>query len=178
VPGLDLGGAVLSARQAGLLRAGGGHAMAAGFTAEAAQLAAFHDHLEERLAAARTLPERAELVLDGALAVRGATPELVERIAALGPFGAGHEEPVVAVGAARVVKASRVGREGKTVRAFLAGEAGGRLKAICFRAGEGPLADALLHGEGRPLHLAGALRLESWNGEAGVQLLVQDAASA
>jgi single-stranded-DNA-specific exonuclease len=178
VPGLDLGAAVLAARQAGLLRAGGGHVMAAGFTAEAKHLAAFHDHLEERLSAARRLPERAELVLDGALAVRGATPELVERISALGPFGAGHEEPVVAVGAARVVKASRVGREGKTVRAFLAGEAGGRLKAICFRAGEGPLAEALLRGEGRPLHLAGALRLESWNGEATVQLLVQDAAPA
>ena len=32
VPGLDLGAAVIAARQAGLLETGGGHAMAAGFS--------------------------------------------------------------------------------------------------------------------------------------------------
>jgi single-stranded-DNA-specific exonuclease len=178
VPGLDLGAAVLAARQAGLLLAGGGHAMAAGFTAEAGRLDALHAHLEERLAAARALPGKAELLLDGALEVAAATPALAERIASLGPFGAGHDEPLVAVRAARVVKASRVGREGTTVRAFLEGEGGGRLKAISFRAAEGPLGEALLRAGAGPLHLCGVLRAENWNDRLSAQLLVQDAAPA
>ena len=62
----------------------------------------------------------------------------------LAPFGAGNDEPAFALSRARVVKSGRVGKEGATIRAFLEGEDGGRLKAICFRAKEGPLAEALL----------------------------------
>ena len=40
---------------------------------------------------------------------------------------------------------------------------GARLKGMLFRAGEGPLAAALLE-RGAPLHVAGHLRAEAWNG--------------
>jgi single-stranded-DNA-specific exonuclease len=74
-----------------------------------------------------------------------------------------------------VVRADRVGKDGGTVRAFLEGEGGGpRLKAICFRAKDGPLAQALLGGG--TLHLAGHLRAESWNDNVTACLHVVDAA--
>lgn len=177
VPGLDLGAAILAARQAGMLVAGGGHAMAAGFTIEATRLHALHALLDEHLAAARDLPDVAPMTLDGALTVRAATTELAERIGTLGPFGAGHEEPILALTRARVVKATRVGREGSTIRTFLEGEDGGRLKAVCFRAGEGPLA-AALDAPGRALNLCGTLRAEHWQGTLSVGFQIQDAASA
>ena len=176
VPGLDLGAAVIAARQHGLLVAGGGHAMAAGFTLDPARLDAFHAHLDERLAAARHLPGVAELVLEGALHLRGATPELAKQVERLAPFGAGNEEPGFAIARARVVKASRVGKEGATVRAFLEGEDGGRLKAVCFRAKDGPLAEALLAPGQGPLAMAGHLRVDRWNDQEGVSLHVLDAA--
>ncbi len=163
VPGLDLGAAVIAARQLGLVRFGGGHAMAAGFTAEPARLDAFHAHLDARLEAARHLPGVAELVLEGALHARGATADLARQVGRLSPFGSGNEEPVFAIARTRVVKASRVGKEGATVRAFLEGEDGGRLKAVCFRAKDGPLADALLAPGQGPWTVAGHLRLDSWN---------------
>ena len=56
VPGVDLGRAVMAARQAGLLLTGGGHAAAAGFSLEASRLAEFHAFLDERLAHAAALP--------------------------------------------------------------------------------------------------------------------------
>ncbi|MFL1462031.1 single-stranded-DNA-specific exonuclease RecJ [Roseococcus sp. DSY-14] len=176
VPGLDLGAAVIAARQMGLLRFGGGHAMAAGFTAEPGRLDEFHAHLDERLAAARDLPGVAELVVEGALHLRGATAELAHQVARLSPFGAGNEEPAFVIARARVVKAGRVGKEGATVRAFLEGEDGGRLKAVCFRAKEGPLAEALLATGQGPLAVAGHLRLDSWNGEDTPCLHLLDAA--
>ena len=77
---------------------------------------------------------------------------------------------------ARVVRADRVGKDGNTVRAFLEGEGGGRLKAICFRAKEGPLAQALLNSGGAPLHLCGPLRAERWNDAVTACLHVVDAA--
>ncbi len=176
VPGLDLGAAIIAARQSGMLIAGGGHAMAAGFTIESHRLPELHAHLNERLAAARDLPGAAEQVLEGAITVRGATAELAEGIGRLAPFGAGNEEPAFGISRARVVKAGRVGKEGATIRAFLEGEDGGRLKAICFRAKEGPLAEALLAQGGAPLMLAGHLRAEVWNEQTSASFFVTDAA--
>ena len=61
--GLDLGAAVIAARQAGILETGGGHAMAAGFAlAGGTHRIDFHAFLDERLAAATALPDAADLI--------------------------------------------------------------------------------------------------------------------
>jgi single-stranded-DNA-specific exonuclease len=179
VPGIDLGAAVIAARQAGLLATGGGHPMAAGFSLRADGLAAFQAFLDERLAAAASLPSAADLLVEGALAVSGATQDLAAQVARLAPFGAGNEEPVFVLHRARVVRADRVGREGTTIRSFIEGEGGGpRLKAMLFRGREGALAEWLLGRSGVPVHLAGQLRLEEWNGATGVGFAILDAAVA
>ncbi len=178
VPGLDLGSAVIAARQAGLLATGGGHAMAAGFGLPAAGLAAFHAFLDERLAAARALPSAADLMVEGAVAVAGCSLELAGQLARVAPFGPGNEEPTLVLSRARVVRADRVGKEGATVRAFLEGEGGGRVKAVMFRAKEGKVADALLARDSAPLHVAGHLRAEEWNGTTSVSFIIADAAPA
>ncbi|MDB5374758.1 MAG: recJ [Belnapia sp.] len=178
VPGLDLGAAVIAARQAGLLETGGGHAMAAGFSFLTGRQAELHAFLNERLALAGGLPGAADLLVEGSMAVPAATADLARQVERLAPFGAGNEEPVFALPRARVVRADRLGKEGNTIRAFVEGEAGGRLKAICFRAKEGPLAEALLTRNAGQLHLCGQLRAERWNDEVTVCLHVQDAAPA
>jgi single-stranded-DNA-specific exonuclease len=175
VPGVDLGAAIIAARQSGLLETGGGHAMAAGFSFRAVRAAEVHDWLDERLSHAAGLPSAADLAVEGTLGVHGATVPVAQEVGRLAPFGAGNEEPVFVLSRARVVRADRVGKEGNSVRAFLEGEGGGpRLKAICFRAKEGPLAQALLGGG--VMHLAGHLRAESWNDTTTACLHVVDAA--
>lgn len=177
VPGIDLGAAVIAARQLGLLEAGGGHAMAAGFTLRADRVAAFHAFLDERLASAARLPGAADLMVEGVVAVPAATVDFAGQVQRLAPFGAGNEEPVFALPRARIVRADRVGKEGGTIRAFIEGEGGGgRLKAICFRAKDGPLAQALLGSGGVPLHLCGQLRAERWNESVTACLHLTDAA--
>jgi single-stranded-DNA-specific exonuclease len=180
VPGVDLGSAVIAARQAGLLLTGGGHAMAAGFSVRAERLAEFHAFLDERLSAASAMPSAADLIVEGTLAVSGATTEVARHLERLAPFGAGNEEPMLVLHRARVVRADRVGREAGSIRAFVEGEGGGpRLKAMMFRAREGALADALLaRAEGVPLHLAGHLRAEEWNGSVSPSFIISDAAVA
>ncbi len=180
VPGLDLGAAVIAARQKGMLETGGGHAMAAGFSLSCSRLAAFHAFLNERLAAAAELPGAADLPVEGALSVRGATAELAELLARLAPFGAGNEEPVLVLPRVRVLRADRVGREGRSIRAIVADEdgLGGRIKAIAFRAANGTLAAPLLERAGRLLHLAGHLRVDRWNRASAPGFVITDAALA
>ncbi len=177
VPGLDLGGAVIAARQAGLLVTGGGHPMAAGFSFEVANAAAFQEFLDERLGAG-ALPGVADLALDGVLGVTGADAALAQMVARLGPFGNGNEEPLFVLPRVRVVKSERIGKDHATIRAMVAGEAGGQMKTLLFRAGEGKLAAALGAVGGAPLHLAGYLRAESWNGRVSAGFFVADAAPA
>ncbi len=178
VPGLDLGAAVIAARQSGLLTTGGGHAMAAGFSLPSESLGALHAFLDERLAAASVLPGAADLTLEGVLAVSGADAALAQMVARLGPFGTGNEEPLFVLPRARVVKTDRIGKDGNTIRAMIEGEGGGRLKALLFRAKDGELANALSRAGDAPLHIAGYLRAETWNGRTSAGFFVTDAAPA
>lgn len=178
VAGLDLGAAVIAARQAGILKTGGGHAMAAGFSLPDDQLGAFHAFLDDRLAAARGLPGAADLMIEGSVAVGGVTEQLAEQLSRLAPFGPGNDEPMLVLPRVRVARADRIGREGATIRAFLETEGGGgRLKSVMFRAKEGPVAEALLLRGGPPLHVAGHVRMEHWNGVSSANFIIQDAAN-
>ncbi len=177
VSGVDLGSAVIAARQAGLLINGGGHAMAAGFTVAADRQAAFRDFLADRVIA-QTGPGGpvAALGLDGTLQPRGATVNLASALQKLAPFGSGNREPRFALPAARVVQADIVGED--HVRCVVTGEDAGRLKAIAFRAAGGPLGQLLMQSGGLPIHVAGQLRIDRWQGRESVQLIVDDAAPA
>ncbi len=176
VPGVDLGAAVIAARQAGLLINGGGHPMAAGLSVEAAKLDALRGFLGERIEAALQAADyRAALGFDGAIQPEGANAALVGEIERCAPFGAGNAQPRFAIAAARIQRADTVG-DGH-VRCYLSGAGGGRLKGIAFRALDGPLGPALLQTAGRPLHLAGKLRLDAWAGRESVQFIIEDAAA-
>lgn len=176
VPGIDLGVAIIEAWQAGLLQAGGGHAMAAGFTVATANLDALRRFLDDHAAGQAASPPVPVLTLDGALAVGGATPALAGILAQLGPFGSGNAEPRFALLDARPTAARVVGSG--HVSCFLTGAEGGRLRAIAFRAAGTELGRALLDPAGAPLRVAGVLRLDVWNGVERVQMHIQDAAPA
>lgn len=176
VPGVDLGQAVLAARDAGLLFNGGGHAMAAGFTVEDDQLEAFQtflaDHISKQIAAGGV---KSTYSIDSVVSVDAASLELIENLARLEPFGAGNDEPKIAVAGAQVVQSDIVGSG--HVRAILTG-GGGRLKAIAFNSVDSELGHALLNTQGRSLHLAGSLREDNWQGQTNVQLVIEDGAWA
>lgn len=178
ISGVDLGSAIMAAREHGLLVAGGGHAMAAGLTIEPGKLQALSDWLDERLSAAvlRAQEERS-MLLDLALAPGGLTPNLVETLESAGPYGVGWPAPRVAVGPVRLVKCDIVGKD--HVRLIASGRDGASFKAIAFRAAESELGQVLLHGaKGRSLWLAGRAKIDDWGSRPQAELHVEDAAWA
>lgn len=175
IPGVDLGRAVREAVEDGLLLKGGGHAMAAGLTVERVRLGDLRAHLETQLAEdVEKSRAQGALSIDGALTAGGATPALVENISRAGPFGAGNSEPVFAFPNHRISYAEAFGAG--HVRARITSGDGASLKVIAFRVAEQPLGQALLAGRNRPMHIAGALELESWRGETRVALRLKDLA--
>ncbi len=180
VAGVALGAMVIAARQAGLLINGGGHAMAAGFTAASGKLEALRDFIGARVGEALAGSEPTpELAIDGTLACAAATPDFAALIERMAPFGTGNAEPRFAFANLRVLRAAAVGQEQAHVSCTLGDGAGtARLKAIAFRALESALGPALLRAQGAGFHFAGHIRADSWQGREGVQLLIDDAAPA
>ncbi len=173
IPGIDLGAAIIAAKAAGLLTAGGGHAMAAGFTVAENRIKLLAAFLEARITdgGARVDPV---LSIDGILACGGATVSLAETIQRLGPFGSGNAEPRFALTDARIIKSDIVGDS--HIRCIVTDSSGGKVKAIAFRAAETPLGRLLLNAGNTAIALAGKVKIDRWNGETRVQFQIEDAA--
>jgi single-stranded-DNA-specific exonuclease len=175
IAGVDIGAAVRAAVAAGHLVKGGGHTMAAGLSVTRNRLDVLDAFLRERLADS-TRAARSERVLniDGALTPASVTDELMALIERAGPFGQGNPEPRFAFPAQRVKFAKVVGTA--HVRCVLEGGDGARLDAVAFRAAGQPVGAALLAADGLPLHIAGRLRRDTWNGRDRRELVVEDVA--
>jgi single-stranded-DNA-specific exonuclease len=176
VPGFHLGDAVRAAVTAGLATKGGGHALAAGLSTAQDVLQALHRALCTA-AATSVPPGPPELELAGRLIPEGLDATLADTISRLGPFGVANEEPVFEV-AGVLSQLARLGGDGATLGMTLRGESGTPLRAVMFRADDGPVATALLEARGRPVRLAGRLRRDTFRGGEAVSLHVVDASIA
>jgi len=178
IAGVDLGAAVLAAKDAGLLAAGGGHAMAAGLTVASGNIEPLAAFLDERLAAdvTRASGEQA-LSIDAVLSIGGVNPEMVRAMDAGGPYGVGWPAPRIVAGPARVVRADIVGTG--HVRAILAGNDGCSVKTVAFRQADTELGQALLGApRDRRLWVAGRAKIDDWGSRPAAEIHVDDAAWA
>src|SRR3546814_5057676 len=142
VDGFDIGGAVIAAKDAGILIAGGGHAAAAGLTIDPARIDELRAFMNARIEGFEAPPTGVDMVVECGML----TPDLVESMALLAPFGRGNPEPrIVVVGGfcrkVRILKNAHV-------KAFLTGPTG-EVELILFKGVGSPVGDAIQRAEGR-----------------------------
>lgn len=178
VDGKDLGAAILAAKEKGLLTAGGGHAMAAGFSLMSDCVDAFKEFLmnyfQTHLSEER---QTEEYTVDAVVDIGGVNARLLENLTSMEPFGEGNPEPRlavpdVAISSARIVgsghvSCSLVGRNGKS-----------RIRAIAFRSADSIVGTSLLNHQGALFHVAGYIRPDTFRGGENVQFIIEDMASA
>ncbi len=177
VPGVDLGAAVQRlAAEGGLIR-GGGHRMAAGLTVEEGRIEAAMARLSEllgRQGGAQVGPR--DLQIDGLIAPRAATPELLAEVERAGPFGQGAPAPRYAIPDLRIADCRTVG-DGHLKLRLVAAD-GARIEAISFGVADAPMGRALASHGGRRVHVVGQLDSNTWQGRTSVQVRLEDAALA
>ena len=178
IAGVDLGAAIISAREAGLLVAGGGHAMAAGLTVAHDKIDALANWLDERLATDVANASGAKaLLIDAIVAPRGLNPLFVDAMESAGPYGMGWPGPRVVTGPVRIIKCDIVGKD--HVRAIVAGDDGQSFKVMAFRQGETVLGQTMLHADrGRRYWFAGRAKTDDWGATPKAELHIDDIAFA
>ncbi len=178
VTGFDFGAAVIAARDSGLLLAGGGHAMAAGFTVEADKLAALAAFLSSRaVSQLGTESRRRRLVFDGMVHPGGATVELADTLERLGPFGQGNPNIRLMLPRVTNIAPGWVGADKQHIKTLFGDPlSNARLPGIAFRAAGTALGDALLTTRGKTIAVAGQLKLQEWQGKRSVSFHIEDVA--
>jgi len=176
VAGVDIGGAVRAAVASGDLIKGGGHAMAAGLTVERVKIEAVHAALSAKIKDATVRARvNAGLEIDGALTPASINDELIALLERAGPYGQGNPTPRFVFPAHRV-KFAKIVAEAH-VRCVFEGSDGSRIEGVAFRAVGQPLGDLLLaSANGMPIHIAGTIKRDTWQGREKIELMIEDAA--
>ncbi len=173
-PGVNLGQAVQAAYEAGLLLAGGGHAMAAGLSVRPEAIPELRAFLCEQLADEQAVAAAEDgLEIDALVTARGCDRGLWSEFQRLAPFGPGNPEPVFAAADVRVERP--IAMKGGHVRCTLTDGSGGKLKAVAWRMADTEAGKRLLQ-EGGAVHVAGRLKPDDWQGREGVELEIEDVA--
>jgi len=173
-PGVNLGRAVQAAYEAGLLLAGGGHAMAAGLSVKPDTIPELRAFLCERLQDETDIATAEDgLDIDALVTSAGADRGLYESFQRLAPFGPGNPEPMFAAADMRVERPMAL--RGGHVRVTLTDGSGGKLKAVAWRAEDTEIGRRLLT-EGGAVHVAGRLKPDDWQGRKSVELEIEDVA--
>jgi single-stranded-DNA-specific exonuclease len=173
-PGVNLGRAVQNAYEAGLLLAGGGHAMAAGLSVRPDTIPELRAFLCDALAAeADAAAAEDGLDIDALVTARGADRGLWRDFQRLAPFGPGNPEPLFAAADMRLERPMAL--KGGHVRCTLTDGSGGRLKAVAWRCEDTAIGRRLLQ-EGGAVHVVGKLKPDDWQGREGVELEIEDVA--
>ena len=173
--GVDLGGAIVAARQAGVLVAGGGHEMAAGLTVDADKIDALRDFLAPRLAPfVHAAINNRRRSIDAVIAASSVSRRFVDDIAQAGPFGPDNPEPIFVIRDLSIASVRPVGVNHLSVN-FIDG-GGQSVRAIAFRAIGERLGDILSNAPA--VHVAGRVSADDWRGGDAAQLQIVDAMPA
>ena len=175
VTGVNLGSLIHQAKTLGLLKEGGGHAMAAGFTIEESKILEFQDFLTTKISKIfEDINYAPTFSIDGYLSIKALTPDFLKTLENLSPFGMGNPTPRFILPHVQIIDTKLI--QNTHIRCILRGEEGVRLEAIAFRSHNSPLGETLLRTKSHPLHLCGTFRLNRWGTRETVQMTIEDAA--
>lgn len=177
--GIDFGSNIVAANQSGLLLAGGGHAMAAGFTVEENKINQLQEFLNERFSKNKQAYQNRIIKADGYLSISGMTVDLLQKLSALEPYGTGNSEPKFIIKNVQLVKWDIL--KGEHIRCFIrdgfSGGSAATIKAMAFRSVETAIGESIFSLKpSNNFDLLCKPKLNTWQGVSKVELIIEDIA--
>jgi single-stranded-DNA-specific exonuclease len=176
IVGLDFGSAVVKAKEQGLLISGGGHKMAAGFTAAAENLVALKEFLDSRFMIELSSWNNNRF-FDAYISVDTVNLDLANKIEQLAPFGAGNAEPRLVLQNVYIAKYNIFATS--HINCFIAcaesKNFSNLLKANAFRSVDTALGNMLINNCTKSINLVGYIRINRWRGKERAEFIIEDA---
>ena len=173
VLGFDIGTVIISAVQNKILKKGGGHKMAGGFTIDENKIEEFKDFLKKKfLKIEKNLNKKNILLFDAKISPSALNENFFSEINSLSPFGSGNPEPKFVVENLELLKSSVVAD--KHIRSLLSAPDGSAVKSIAFNAIKTDLETYLLSKNRKKFNILGKLSLNEWKGQKKVEFIIDD----
>jgi len=177
--GVDFGSALIKAKLLGVLKEGGGHAMAAGFSVNAEKITDLHEFLcAEMLEAVTIFGGEAIKEFADILDINSTNLMLAKEVAMLEPYGSGNHKPKFLIKDLSIIKADIIGQDKKHVRCIfgsknIAGWQSG-LVGVAFGAMENNIGQALINNKAKMINVVGQLNINNWMGSESAQVIIED----
>ena len=173
VLGFDIGTVIISAVQNKILKKGGGHKMAGGFTIDENKIEEFKDFLKKKfLKIEKNLNKKNILLFDAKISPSALNESFFSEVNSLSPFGSGNPEPKFVVENLELLKSSVVAD--KHIRSLLSAPDGSAVKSIAFNAIKTDLETYLLSKNRKKFNILGKLSLNEWKGQKKVEFIIDD----
>ena len=173
VLGFDIGTVIISAVQNKILKKGGGHKMAGGFTIDENKIEEFKDFLKKKfLKIEKNLNKKNILLFDAKISPSALNEGFFSEVNSLSPFGSGNPEPKFVVENLELLKSSVVAD--KHIRYLLSAPDGSAVKGIAFNAIKTNLETYLLSKNRKKFNILGKLSLNEWKGQKKVEFIIDD----
>jgi len=171
--GFDIGSQIIKAVQLGILKKGGGHNMAGGFTIEKENIDKFRNFLTKNFENSKINNfDNLNLYLDSIIAPSAINENFYNDIEILEPFGSGNNEPKFVVEQLKVIKSDIVGDN--HIKSILSGKDGTVFKSIAWNAVNSPLEKILNKNNKKLFNAAGKMKLNEWHGQKNIEFIIED----
>ncbi len=173
VAGFDIGTAIISAVQNNILKKGGGHKMAAGFTIDENKIEEFKEFIKKKFSKIqKNLNKTNILFFDSKISPSALNEEFFLEVNSLSPFGSGNPEPRFVIEDLELLKSSIVGE--KHIKSLLSARDGSVVKSVTFNAIKTDLETYLLSKKRKKINIFGKLSLNEWKGRKNVEFIIDD----
>ena len=173
VLGFDIGKVILNAVQEKILKKGGGHKMAGGFTIEENKINDFKIFINKKFVKIKKdIINKNTLFFDSKIAPSALNEEFFEQINSLSPFGSGNPEPRFVIEDLELLKSSIVGE--RHIKSLLSSNDGSIIKSVTFNAVKTDLESYLLTKKRKKINIFGKLSLNEWKGQKNVEFIIDD----
>ena len=173
VLGFDIGTVIISAVQNNILKKGGGHKMAGGFSIDENKIQEFKDFITKKfIKIEKNLNNRNILFFDSKISPSALNEDFFIEINSLSPFGSGNPEPRFVIEDLELLKSSVVGD--KHIRSLLTSQDGSIVKSVTFNAVKTDLQTHLMSKKGKKINIFGKLSLNEWKGRKNVEFIIDD----
>ena len=173
IVGFDIGSQIMKAVQLNILKKGGGHKMAGGFSVIEKNIPLFRDLLIKSYEKVfKNFIAEKNLYLDSLIAPSALNEDFYNEINLLAPFGSGNKEPTFMIENLKVLSTDIISN--MHIKTLLLGMDGTSIKAYAWNGKGSVLENYLYKSKNKKINIAGNIRLNEWQGKKEVQFNIQD----